>query len=70
MRRQTEDRETAQAGNLAALERVNLLLDEGSFQEIDKFVVHQSRDAVEAGSLLSKRERIRVSTDDGDSRRD
>ncbi len=33
-----------QAGKLTALERVNLLLDEGSFQEMDKLVVHQSRD--------------------------
>jgi propionyl-CoA carboxylase beta chain len=32
------------AGKLTALERVNLLLDEGSFQETDKLVVHQSHD--------------------------
>ena len=32
------------AGKLTALERINLLLDEGSFQEMDKLVVHQSRD--------------------------
>jgi propionyl-CoA carboxylase beta chain len=29
-----------QAGKLTARERINLLLDEGSFQEMDKFVVH------------------------------
>src|SRR6202167_6151312 len=28
------------AGKLAARERVNLLLDEGSFEELDKFVRH------------------------------
>lgn len=33
-----------QAGKLTARERINLLLDEGSFQETDKFVVHQSHD--------------------------
>ncbi len=33
-----------QAGKLTAMERINLLLDEGSFQEMDKLVVHQSRD--------------------------
>jgi len=33
-----------QAGKLTARERVALLLDEGSFQEMDKLVVHQSRD--------------------------
>jgi propionyl-CoA carboxylase beta chain len=33
-----------QAGKLTARERIALLLDEGSFQEMDKFVVHQSRD--------------------------
>ncbi len=33
-----------QAGKLTALERIKLLLDEGSFQEMDKLVVHQSRD--------------------------
>ncbi len=33
-----------QAGKLTALERINLLVDEGSFQEMDKLVVHQSRD--------------------------
>ena len=32
------------AGKFTALERINLLLDEGSFQEMDKLVVHQSRD--------------------------
>ncbi|UCC40174.1 MAG: methylmalonyl-CoA carboxyltransferase [Candidatus Aminicenantes bacterium] len=33
-----------QAGKLTARERINLLLDEGSFQETDKLVVHQSHD--------------------------
>jgi propionyl-CoA carboxylase beta chain len=33
-----------QAGKLTARERIALLLDEGSFQEMDKLVVHQSRD--------------------------
>jgi propionyl-CoA carboxylase beta chain len=32
------------AGKLTARERINLLLDEGSFEEMDKLVVHQSRD--------------------------
>ena len=32
------------AGKLTARERVNLLLDESSFQEMDKLVLHQSRD--------------------------
>lgn len=32
------------AGKLTARERVNLLLDEGSFQEMDKLVVHQCHD--------------------------
>ena len=31
-------------GKLTARERINLLLDQGSFQETDKFVVHQSHD--------------------------
>jgi len=31
-------------GKLTARERINLLLDDGSFQEMDKFVVHQSYD--------------------------
>src|SRR5271156_2999016 len=31
-------------GKLSARERVNLLLDEGSFEELDKFVRHQSDD--------------------------
>lgn len=41
-----EDRITAQhdAGKLTARERINLLLDEGSFQEMDKLVVHQCTD--------------------------
>jgi len=33
-----------QAGKLTARERITLLLDDGSFQEMDKLVVHQSRD--------------------------
>jgi propionyl-CoA carboxylase beta chain len=33
-----------QAGKLTARERIALLLDDGSFQEMDKLVVHQSRD--------------------------
>lgn len=33
-----------QAGKLTARERINLLLDGGSFQEMDKLVVHQSHD--------------------------
>jgi propionyl-CoA carboxylase beta chain len=32
------------AGKLSARERINLLIDEGTFQEMDKLVVHQSRD--------------------------
>ena len=31
-------------GKLTARERINLLLDEGSFVEIDRFVVHRSKD--------------------------
>ncbi len=31
-------------GKLTARERLNLLLDEGSFQEIDKFVMHRAKD--------------------------
>src|SRR5579863_8223097 len=31
-------------GKLSARERIDLLLDEGSFQELDKFVRHQSHD--------------------------
>lgn len=33
-----------QSGKLTARERISLLLDEGSFQEMDKLVVHQSHD--------------------------
>ncbi len=33
-----------ESGKLTARERISLLLDEGSFQEMDKFVVHQSHD--------------------------
>ncbi|MBA3439125.1 MAG: acyl-CoA carboxylase subunit beta [Pyrinomonadaceae bacterium] len=32
------------AGKLTARERIEFLLDEGTFQEFDKFVVHRSRD--------------------------
>lgn len=41
-----KDRIKAQheAGKLTARERINLLLDEGSFQEMDKLVVHQCHD--------------------------
>lgn len=31
-------------GKLTARERVNLLMDEGTFEEIDKFVMHRSKD--------------------------
>ena len=33
-----------QKGKLTARERISLLLDEGTFQEIDKFVMHRSKD--------------------------
>jgi propionyl-CoA carboxylase beta chain len=33
-----------QAGKFTARERINLLLDEGSFEEMDKLIVHQSHD--------------------------
>ena len=33
-----------QKGKLSARERVHLLLDEGTFQEIDKFVMHRAKD--------------------------
>lgn len=33
-----------QAGKLTARDRIRLLLDEGTFQEMDKFVVHHSHD--------------------------
>lgn len=33
-----------EAGKLTARERINFLLDEGSFNEFDKFVVHRSND--------------------------
>ncbi|MFZ0818974.1 MAG: acyl-CoA carboxylase subunit beta [Candidatus Acidiferrales bacterium] len=39
-RREREHR----AGKLAARERIELLLDEGTFEEVDKFVRHQSSD--------------------------
>ena len=41
-----EDRIKAQhdKGKLTARERINILLDEGSFVEIDRFVVHRSND--------------------------
>ncbi len=32
------------AGKMTARERVEFLLDEGSFEELDKFVVHRCRD--------------------------
>src|SRR5882672_1413358 len=31
-------------GKLTARERVNLLMDEGSFEELGKFVMHRSKD--------------------------
>jgi len=33
-----------QAGKMTARERIEFLLDEGSFEEFDKLVVHRSRD--------------------------
>lgn len=33
-----------ESGKLTARERINLLLDKGSFEELDKFVVHRCRD--------------------------
>ncbi|NDE61509.1 MAG: methylmalonyl-CoA carboxyltransferase, partial [Cyclobacteriaceae bacterium] len=33
-----------QKGKLTARERISLLLDEGTFEEIDKFVMHRSKD--------------------------
>ena len=33
-----------QKGKLTARERIELLLDEGSFEEIDKFVTHRATD--------------------------
>ncbi len=41
-----EDRIAAQhkKGKLTARERIHLLMDEGSFQEIDKFVMHRAKD--------------------------
>jgi propionyl-CoA carboxylase beta chain len=33
-----------EAGKLTARERIEFLLDEGSFEEFDKLVVHRSRD--------------------------
>ncbi len=40
-------------GKLTARERINLLLDEGSFVEIDRFVVHRSNDLV--GAVVAHR---------------
>ena len=37
-------RETAFAGKMTARERVEFVLDEGTFEEFDKLVVHRSRD--------------------------
>src|SRR5690606_26794160 len=40
-------------GKLTARERIHLLLDEGSFEELGKFVTHRSRDfGLEAESYL------------------
>ena len=41
------------SGKLTARERILLLLDEGSFQETDKFVVHQSQGLI-PGLRLSR----------------
>src|SRR5580693_3764676 len=38
------ERREREAGKLTARERVALLLDEGTFEELDKFVVHRSND--------------------------
>jgi propionyl-CoA carboxylase beta chain len=37
-------RKQHEAGKLTARERLNFLLDEGTFEEFDKFVVHRARD--------------------------
>jgi len=54
LRRRSEEAETGggperrerehKAGKLTARERINLLLDEGSFEELDKFVRHHCTD--------------------------
>jgi propionyl-CoA carboxylase beta chain len=41
-----------QEGKLAARERVELLLDEGSFEEMDKLVTHRSRDFGMDGQVI------------------
>ena len=41
-RKSASDRPPARAGKLTARERLDALLDKGSFQEIDQFVRHQS----------------------------
>ena len=40
------------AGKLTARERIDFFLDEGSFEEFDKFVVHRSRDFGLDGQLF------------------
>jgi propionyl-CoA carboxylase beta chain len=37
-------RKQKEAGKMTARERINFLLDEGTFEELDKFVVHRSTD--------------------------
>ena len=37
-------RKQHEAGKLTARERVDLLFDTGTFEELDKFVTHRSRD--------------------------
>jgi propionyl-CoA carboxylase beta chain len=41
-----------QEGKLSARERIDLLLDEGSFQELDKLVTHRSRDFGMEGQVV------------------
>ena len=41
--RERRERQAAQ-GKLSARERINLLLDEGTFEETDKFVTHRCTD--------------------------
>ena len=37
-------RKQHEAGKLTARERIELLFDPGSFEEVDKFVTHRCRD--------------------------
>ncbi len=43
-RRQGTDRKQKAGGKLTARERIDFFLDEGSFEEFDKFVMHRSTD--------------------------